>query len=98
MVVVDPNGIVTMISEEYAEFNGTTVTDAVGKHVTDVIENTRMHIVARTGVPEIGERQTIRGREMIVNRIPLRDGDRIIGAYPEDSIRTQINRTFGLQT
>jgi len=30
MVVVDANGIVTMISEEYAEFNGTTVADAVG--------------------------------------------------------------------
>src|SRR5512134_1076831 len=81
MVVVDAVGTVTMISEEYAEFNGTTVADAVGKHVTEVIENTRMHVVAKTGVPEIGERQMIRGREMIVNRIPLRDGDRIIGAY-----------------
>jgi len=81
MVVVDANGIVTMISEEYAEFNGTTVVDAVGKHVTEVVENTRMHVVAKTGVAEIGERQTIHGRALIVNRIPLRDGDRVIGAY-----------------
>jgi PAS domain S-box-containing protein len=55
MVVVDANGIVTMISEEYAEFNGTTVTEALGKHVTEVIENTRMHIFAQTGVAEMGE-------------------------------------------
>ena len=81
MVVVDANGIVTMISEEYAEFNGTTVAEAVGKHVTEVIENTRMHVVAKTGVAEIGERQTIHGRSLIVNRIPLKDGDRVIGAY-----------------
>lgn len=81
MVVVDANGIVTMISEEYAEFNGTTVADAVGKHATKVIENTRMHVVAKTGKAEIGERQTIHGRALIVNRIPLRDGDRVIGAY-----------------
>ena len=81
MVVVDVNGIVTMISEEYAEFNGTTVADAVGKHVTEVVENTRMHVVAKTGVAEIGERQTIHGRALIVNRIPLKDGDRVIGAY-----------------
>jgi len=81
MVVVDANGIVTMISEEYAEFNGTTVADAVGKHATQVIENTRMHVVAKTGVAEIGERQTIHGRSLIVNRIPLKDGDRVIGAY-----------------
>ena len=81
MLVVDAGGVVTMISEGYAEFNGTTVAEAVGRHVTEVIENTRMHIVARTGIPEIGERQTIRGRQMIVNRIPLRDGARVIGAY-----------------
>ncbi|HLO09652.1 MAG TPA: sigma 54-interacting transcriptional regulator, partial [Desulfobacteria bacterium] len=81
MVVVDSNGIVTMISEEYAEFNGTTVADAVGKHATQVIENTRMHVVAKTGVAEIGERQTIHGRSLIVNRIPLKDGERVIGAY-----------------
>ncbi len=30
---------------------------------------------------EIGERQTIHGRALIVNRIPLKDGDRIVGAY-----------------
>ena len=81
MVVVDANGIVTMISREYAEFNGTTVADAVGKHATQVIENTRMHIVAKTGAAEFGERQTIHGRSLIVNRIPLKEGDRVIGAY-----------------
>jgi PAS domain S-box-containing protein len=81
MVVVDAGGIVTMISEEYAEFNGTTVGEAVGKHVTEVIENTRMHTVVKTGTAELGERMTIHGRALIVNRIPLKEGDRIIGAY-----------------
>ena len=81
MVVVDANGIITMISEEYAEFNGTTVSKAIGKHVTAVIENTRMHIVAQTGVAEMGEAQIIRGRELIVNRIPLKEGNRVVGSY-----------------
>ncbi len=81
MVVVDASGVITMISEAYAEFNGVTVSGAIGKHVTDVIENTRMHIVARSGVAELGETQAIRGRDVIVNRIPLKDGDRVVGAY-----------------
>ncbi len=81
MVVVDANGIITMMGEDYAKFNGTTVSRAVGLHVTRVIENTRMHIVAHTGVAEMGEKQTIKGRELIVNRIPLMDGDRVVGAY-----------------
>src|SRR5208337_1136086 len=81
MVVVDANGIITMMSEDYAKFNGTDVPRAVGKHVTEVIENTRMHIVAHTGVAEMGEKQTIKGRELIVNRVPLMDADRVVGAY-----------------
>jgi PAS domain S-box-containing protein len=81
MLVVDASGIITMISEDYAEFNGVTVPEAVGKHVTKVVENTRMHIVAQTGVAEMGETQTIRGRDVIVNRLPLKDGDRVVGAY-----------------
>ena len=81
MVVVDAAGIITMISEAYAEFNGITVAEAVGRHVTEIVENTRMHIVAETGEAEMGEAQTIRGRDVIVNRIPLKDGDRVVGAY-----------------
>jgi PAS domain S-box-containing protein len=81
MVVVDSQGMITMISESYAIFNGTTVAEAIGCHVTAVIENTRMHIVAQTGVAEMGETQKIRGRDLIVNRIPLKEGDRIVGAY-----------------
>jgi PAS domain S-box-containing protein len=81
MLVVDASGVITMISEAYAEFNGVTVPEAVGKHVTKVVENTRMHIVAKTGAAEMGEPQTIRGRDVIVNRIPLKDGDRVVGAY-----------------
>ncbi|MGO9376770.1 MAG: sigma 54-interacting transcriptional regulator [Syntrophobacteraceae bacterium] len=81
MVVVDANGIITMMSEDYAKFNGTDVPRAVGKHVTEVIENTRMHIVAHTGVAEMGEKQTIKGRELIVNRLPLMDTGRAVGAY-----------------
>ncbi|MDA8121809.1 MAG: sigma 54-interacting transcriptional regulator [Deltaproteobacteria bacterium] len=81
MVVVDAAGVITMISQAYAEFNGIDVADAVGKHVTEVIENTRMHIVARTGAAEMGESQKIRGRDVIVNRIPLKDGSRVVGAY-----------------
>ena len=81
MVVVDANGIITMMSEGYAKFNCTDVPRAVGKHVTEVIENTRMHIVAHTGVAEMGEKQTIRGRELIVNRLPLIEAGRVVGAY-----------------
>ncbi len=63
MVVVDANGVITMMSEDYARFNGTTVAEALGKHVTEVIENTRMHIVRIRGRP-----RSVRSRRSEVRR------------------------------
>lgn len=81
MVVVNATGVITMISEGYAEFLGVIASEVIGKHITEVIENTRMHIVVKTGVAEMGQRHKIRGREIISNRIPLKEGDRVMGAY-----------------
>ena len=39
--------------------------------VQDVIENSRMHIVAKTGQEEMAALQPINGSEMIANRFPL---------------------------
>lgn len=69
IVVTDPHGYIWMMNKTYRDFIG--VEDVVGKHVTDVIENTRMHIVGKTGKAEIAEIQRINGREMIANRVPI---------------------------
>ena len=76
--VVDENGIITMMSKAYKEF--VNMEDVVGKHVTEVIENTRMHIVVKTGIPEIGEIQEIRGNRMVAMRIPIIKEGKVVGA------------------
>ncbi|MGV8982276.1 sigma-54 interaction domain-containing protein [Clostridium sp.] len=78
VVVVDEKGIITMMSKAYKEF--VNMEDVVGKHVTEVIENTRMHIVVKTGIPEIGEIQEIRGNRMVAMRIPIIKEGKIVGA------------------
>nr|WP_277603109.1 sigma 54-interacting transcriptional regulator [Brevibacillus sp. SYP-B805] len=80
LVMCDKHGYITMINETYCEFLGTTIEEAIGKHVTEVIENTRMHIVLETGKPEIDQLMRIGDREIIVSRMPLREGDQIVGA------------------
>ena len=77
-VVVDKNGIITMMSKAYKEFVGDQ--NPEGKHVTEVIENTRMHIVIKTGIMEVGEIQKVKGSRMIAMRIPLKKDGRVIGA------------------
>ncbi len=75
LIVTDADGYVTMISNAYKKFLKLDNEDVVGKHVTEVIENTRMHLVAKTGVPEIGDLQRINDSYIVASRIPvLEDG------------------------
>jgi transcriptional regulator with PAS, ATPase and Fis domain len=80
IVVVDRNGIITMISQAYLNFLQLKEQDAIGRHITEVVENTRLHIVLETGVPEIAELQLTRGHTMIATRIPMISNGEIVGA------------------
>ncbi len=45
--------------------------ERLGKNCTEVIENTRMDIVAKTKIPEINLPHRIMGQDMVVQRIPI---------------------------
>lgn len=78
VVVINEKGIITMMSKSYKEF--VNCSDAEGRHVADVIENTRMHKVLENGNMEIAEIQEIKGNKMIAMRVPLKKDGKIIGA------------------
>lgn len=80
IVVVDKDGVICYINEAYCEFLGITVERAIRRHVQDVIENTRMHIVVKTGQAEIASVHQIKGTEMIANRFPLIVKGELVGA------------------
>ena len=78
MVVVDAEGRITKF--KYEKLLGIKEEDAIGKHITEVIENTRLHKVVKTGKPEIGDLQIINGHEMVTTRIPIERDGKIVGA------------------
>jgi transcriptional regulator with PAS, ATPase and Fis domain len=80
IVVVDHKGIIIYINKNYCSFLEVDRKVVVGLHVTEVIENTRMHIVVTTGKEEIADLQFIKGNHMIANRIPIFSGKSVIGA------------------
>jgi transcriptional regulator with PAS, ATPase and Fis domain len=88
LVIVDREGIILFINPTYCEFLGTTQQEAQGRHVTEVIENSRMHIVARTGQAELDSVQSINGSEMIANRYPLMVDGELVGAFGTVMFRT----------
>lgn len=80
LVVVDKEGVIDFMNKTYCEFLEVDSACVVGMHVTDVIENTRMHIVAQSGKIELADLQYIRGNYMIANRVPLYHENELIGA------------------
>ena len=71
VIMVDRQGKILMISEAYCRFLGIDKASALGKHVTEIIENTRLHIVAQTGQAEIGSLLRVKGQDAVVMRIPI---------------------------
>lgn len=78
MVLVDGNGLI--LKWNYEKLLGIKEKDVLGKHVDDVIENTRLHIVVKTGLKEICEVQRIQGHDMLASRIPITKNGEVIGA------------------
>ncbi|ESU72720.1 ATPase AAA [Geobacillus thermopakistaniensis] len=80
IVIVDEKAKIIYMNKSYCEFLEKEQEEVIGKHVTEVIENTRMHIVVQTGKEERADLQYIKGNYMIANRIPIVINGKIIGA------------------
>src|SRR5699024_5041116 len=80
VIIVDHQGLITMMNQTYCEFLGVSVEDVVGKHVTKVIKNTRMHVVVKTGQSEVGSLMKVRDENIIVMRTPIWREGKVVGA------------------
>ncbi len=81
VVVTDAQGYITHFNEPYGRFLGVDHKAQIGRHATEVVENTRMHIVAQTGKPEINLSHRIMGQDMVVQRIPIFKDGRVIAVF-----------------
>ena len=80
-IVTDAEGYITHFNKPYGEFLGVDPTEQIGRHCTDAVENSRMHLVAETGIPEINQSHRIMGQNMVVQRIPIKKNNRVIAVF-----------------
>lgn len=80
IVVVDGDSRITMFNRAYGDFLNIDPASTIGRDVREVIENTRMHEVVRTGKAELRRFQHIKGNDMLCDRIPIFEGDKVVGA------------------
>lgn len=81
VVIVNEKGIIEEISDAYSDFLGVKREYALGKNVSEIIENTRLLDVIETGVADIESTQRINGKNMIATRIPIKKNGRTVGAF-----------------
>lgn len=81
VMITDAQGYVTHFNSPYGQFLGVDPRAQIGKHCTEVIENTRMHIVAQTGKAEINQSHRIRGQDMVVQRIPIKKDGKVMAVF-----------------
>ncbi|MFA5285067.1 MAG: sigma 54-interacting transcriptional regulator, partial [Smithellaceae bacterium] len=80
-LVTDSNGYITHFNKPYGLFLNLDPRAQIGKHCTEVVENSRMHIVAQTGEPEFSDSQRIKGQKMVVHRIPIKKDGKVIAVF-----------------
>ena len=81
VMITDAQGYITHMNTPYGQFLGVDAGAQLGKHCTSVVENTRMHIVAETGISEINHAHRIKGRDMVVQRIPIEKDGKVIAVF-----------------
>jgi PAS domain S-box-containing protein len=80
-LITDAAGYITHFNKPYGRFLGIDPEKYIGRHCTEVIENSRMHIVGKTGIPEINQTQRIKNQDMLVHRIPIKKDEKIIAVF-----------------
>ena len=80
IIVVDETGCISMINKAAQRFLRKQEDLILGKPVEKVIENTRLHNVLKTGVPEINELQFINQVPYVVSSLPIIRKGQVVGA------------------
>jgi transcriptional regulator with PAS, ATPase and Fis domain len=90
LVVVDKKGRITLINEKLASFFNVTVDDVLGKHITELMANSDLHEMARTGKPRYDGIQIIKNQKMLVTCAPIiNEQGESIGAVQKISFQSQ---------
>ncbi len=81
MIAVDTEGIITLYNRAAEKLTHYKAKDVIGKHITDVIETTRLPFILKTGNSELNRKQPLGEINIVTNRMPIKDEDgNIIGA------------------
>ena len=81
MLAVNAQGVVSLCNRSAERLMGLQRERVLGCLAEEVIPNTRLHVVLRSGQAELNQQQRVGDTTVVTNRVPVRDRDgQIVGA------------------
>jgi sensor histidine kinase regulating citrate/malate metabolism len=80
LVLINKNGQIEFMDQYAEKFFNLQRGQAKGLHITKLVPDSGLHLVAQTGVAEIGKLVEVKGERRITTRFPIRKNGNIIGA------------------
>ena len=90
VLVLDADGRMVYISEAYADNMGVSIEEALGRHITEIIEDSRIPAVLQSGVPELWDSYYRNGNTFLVNRLPLWEDGKVIGVVAQSVLTSEL--------
>ncbi|MBZ0334048.1 sensor histidine kinase [Marinobacter sp. AL4B] len=92
IIAVNRDGIITTGNRAALETLGfDTGTSLVGRPIHEVLPDSDLLSVLKTGTPDFDREVWLRNRQMVVNRLPVRQGDEAIGVVASFRLRDELD-------
>jgi transcriptional regulator with PAS, ATPase and Fis domain len=80
LILIGREGKIEFMDKNTERFLNLDAGEGKNFNIVDLVPDTKLHSVAKSGIPGIGQIQEIKGKRKIVTRLPIKKNGEIIGA------------------
>lgn len=91
MIFIDAEGIIRWINQGYADFLNVSKEDSIGRHILDVVPQSRLLEVMKSGKPQYGEVWEVNGQHVLVNRWPIYNSGKVVGCIGKSLFKDELS-------
>lgn len=92
IIAIDTESRITVANKEAKRIIGRENEDIIGREIREIVPNTPLPEVLQTGRAQLNQEMVINNTIILVNRVPIRVKDSIIGAVSTFQDKTEVNR------
>ena len=91
LIILDATGHLVYISKEYAQNMHISMEDSIGRHILEVIPDSKLPEVLKTGQPILGAMYYRDNNAFWVNRIPIKENGKTVGVVAQSMLTNDLS-------